>query len=383
MKTFCLPDLGEGLQEAEIVAWHVGEGSRVVLDQPLLSVETAKAIVDVPAPFAGLVMRCHAGVGDIVPLGAPLVDIDEDAGCNDSGTVVGHVEPARPAAGAAAPGVVFERKTAPDGGVVRAMPAARLLAARLGVELSAVTGSGPGGVIVLADVEAQAGRQAPAPVAAPSVAEPPEHYERIRGPRRAMAQSMSRAHADVAAVTLVEDADIDAWPAGSDTTLRLIRAIVAACRAVPVLNGWFDAASLSFCRRDTIDLGVALDMDDALFVPVLRDVGARSEADLRAGIEAMKRDVKNRSLAPEELRGHSITLSNFGMVAGRYASPVIVPPTVCIVGAGRVRPQPVAVGESVGVHRVLPVSLTFDHRAATGMEAARFLRVLVADLQAG
>lgn len=383
MKTFCLPDLGEGLQEAEIVAWHVGEGSRVVLDQPLLSVETAKAIVDVPAPFAGLVMRCHAGVGDIVPLGAPLVDIDEDAACSDSGTVVGHVEPVRPAAGAAAPGVVFERKTAPDGGVVRAMPAARLLAARLGVELSAVTGSGPDGVIVLADVEAQAGRQAPAPVAAPSVAEPPEHYERIRGPRRAMAQSMSRAHADVAAVTLVEDADIDAWPADSDTTLRLIRAIVAACRAVPVLNGWFDAASLSFRRRDTIDLGVALDMDDALFVPVLRDVGARSEADLRAGIEAMKRDVKNRSLAPEELRGHSITLSNFGMVAGRYASPVIVPPTVCIVGAGRIRPQPVAVGESVGVHRVLPVSLTFDHRAATGMEAARFLRVLVADLQAG
>ena len=328
-------------------------------------------------------MRCHAGVGDIVPLGAPLVDIDEDAACSDSGTVVGHVEPVRPAAGAAAPGVVFERKTAPDGGVVRAMPAARLLAARLGVELSAVTGSGPDGVIVLADVEAQAGRQAPAPVAAPSVAEPPEHYERIRGPRRAMAQSMSRAHADVAAVTLVEDADIDAWPAGSDTTLRLIRAIVAACRAVPVLNGWFDAASLSFCRRDTIDLGVALDMDDALFVPVLRDVGARSEADLRAGIEAMKRDVKNRSLAPEELRGHSITLSNFGMVAGRYASPVIVPPTVCIVGAGRIRPQPVAVGESVGVHRALPVSLTFDHRAATGMEAARFLRVLVADLQAG
>ncbi|MCG9094347.1 dihydrolipoamide acetyltransferase family protein [Laribacter hongkongensis] len=383
MKTFCLPDLGEGLQEAEIVAWHVGEGSRVVLDQPLLSVETAKAIVDVPAPFAGLVMRCHAGVGDIVPLGAPLVDIDEDAACSDSGTVVGHVEPVRPAAGAAAPGVVFERKTAPDGGVVRAMPAARLLAARLGVGLSAVTGSGPDGVIVLADVEAQAGRQAPALVAAPSVAEPSEHYERIRGPRRAMAQSMSRAHADVAAVTLVEDADIDAWPAGSDTTLRLIRAIVAACRAVPVLNGWFDAASLSFRRRDTIDLGVALDMDDALFVPVLRDVGARSEADLRAGIEAMKRDVKNRSLAPEELRGHSITLSNFGMVAGRYASPVIVPPTVCIVGAGRIRPQPVAVGESVGVHRVLPVSLTFDHRAATGMEAARFLRVLVADLQAG
>ncbi len=381
MKTFCLPDLGEGLQEAEIVAWHVGEGSRVVLDQPLLSVETAKAIVDVPAPFAGLVVHCHAGVGDIVPLGAPLVDIDEDAQCNDSGTVVGHVEPVRPAAGATVPGVAFERKTAPGGGVVRAMPAARLLAARLGVELSAVTGSGPDGVIVLADVEAQAGR--PAPVSAPSVAEPPEHYERIRGPRRAMAQSMSRAHAEVAAVTLVEDADIDAWPAGSDTTLRLIRAIVAACRAVPVLNGWFDAASLSFRRRDTIDLGVALDMDDALFVPVLRDVGARSEADLRAGIEAMKRDVKNRSLAPEELRGHSITLSNFGMVAGRYASPVIVPPTVCIVGAGRIRPQPVAVGESVGVHRVLPVSLTFDHRAATGMEAARFLRVLVADLQAG
>ena len=342
MKTFHLPDLGEGLQEAEIVSWHVGEGDHVVVDQPLLSVETAKAIVDVPSPFAGRVARLHVKAGDIVPLASALIDID-DGEAGDSGTVVGDVkavsesvrediEPAQAAAGRG----------------VRAMPAVRALASKLGIDLAIVT-----------------------------------PMETLRGPRRAMAQIMARAHEEVAAVTLTEDADIHGWAAGEDTTWRLIRAIVAACRAVPVLNAWYDAKALGIRKLAQVDLGIALDMADALFVPVLRDVGGRDKDDLRAAIEQMKVDVGNRAVAPEDLRGNTITLSNFGMVAGRYASPVIVPPTVAIVGAGRARKQPVAVGDQVAVHRLLPMSLTFDHRAATGIEAARFLKVLIADLEAG
>ncbi|MEE9927650.1 dihydrolipoamide acetyltransferase family protein [Microvirgula aerodenitrificans] len=366
MKTFHLPDLGEGLQEAEIVSWHVGEGDHVVVDQPLLSVETAKAIVDVPSPFAGRVARLHVKAGDIVPLASALIDID-DGEAGDSGTVVGDVK-------AVSESVREDIEPAPAaaGRGVRAMPAVRALASKLGIDLAIVTPSGPDGTILASDVERVS-----------KILASVTPMETLRGPRRAMAQIMARAHEEVAAVTLTEDADIHGWAAGEDTTWRLIRAIVAACRAVPVLNAWYDAKALGIRKLAQVDLGIALDMADALFVPVLRDVGGRDKDDLRAAIEQMKIDVGNRAVAPEDLRGNTITLSNFGMVAGRYASPVIVPPTVAIVGAGRARKQPVAVGDQVAVHRLLPMSLTFDHRAATGIEAARFLKVLIADLEAG
>lgn len=365
MKTFHLPDLGEGLQEAEIIAWQVNEGDHVVVDQPLLSVETAKAIVDVPSPFAGRVAKLYVKVGDIVPLEAPLIDIDDGAEA-DSGTVVGDVKAVSEAVRDEAPAVAAG---APAGKGLRATPAVRALAAKLGVDLSIVTPSGPNDAILASDVERVA-----------KILAEVTPMETLRGPRRAMAQAMARAHAEVAAVTLVDDADIDAWPAGEDTTWRLLRAIVAASREVPGLNAWFDAPALGVRKLAQVDVGIALDIDDALFVPVLRDVAHRSRDDVRAALEKMKVDVKNRSVAPEDLRGNTITLSNFGMFAGRYASPVVVPPTVAIVGAGRARREPVAVGDEIRIHRILPLSLTFDHRAATGAEAARFLRVMLDDL---
>ena len=366
MKTFHLPDLGEGLQEAEIIAWQVNEGDHVVVDQPLLSVETAKAIVDVPSPFAGRVAKLYVKAGDIVPLEAALIDIDDGAEA-DSGTVVGDVKAVSEAVREDAPPVAAGAPAAGKG--LRATPAVRALAAKLGVDLSIVTPSGPNDAILASDVERVA-----------RILAESTPLETLRGPRRAMAQAMARAHAEVAAVTLVDDVDIDAWPAGEDTTWRLLRAIVAASAAVPALNAWFDAPALGVRKLAQVDVGIALDVDDTLFVPVLRDVAHRSREDVRAALEKMKVDVKNRSVAPEELRGNTITLSNFGVFAGRYASPVVVPPTVAIVGAGRARREPVAVDDEVRIHRVLPLSLTFDHRAATGAEAARFLRVMLDDL---
>ncbi|RXZ42459.1 dihydrolipoamide acetyltransferase family protein [Crenobacter cavernae] len=371
MKTFTLPDLGEGLAEAEIVAWQVGEGDKVVLDQPLLSVETAKAIVDVPAPFAGKVVKLYAKVGDIVPLGDPLVDIDDGAP-DDSGTVVGdsHVSAAHQARGKPSVNVVpAGPKAAPV--AVRAAPAVRALASRLGVDLAMLTGSGPDGAITSADVEAAARHDAPAA---------PES-QALRGPRRTMAQNMALSHAEVVPVLLVDDADIHAWPRGEDTTWRLLRAMVAACRAVPALNAWFDGKTLSRRVFDHIDIGIALDTDDALYVPVIRHAESLDRARSRSTLDALKQRVKARSLSPAELKGHTITLSNFGMFAGRYASPVVMPPTVAIVGAGRARLEAVAVGDAIGLHRRLPISITFDHRACTGAEAARFLAALLADLE--
>jgi pyruvate dehydrogenase E2 component (dihydrolipoamide acetyltransferase) len=185
----------------------------------------------------------------------------------------------------------------------------------------------------------------------------------------------------VAAVTVVDDADISAWENGEDATLRLIRAIVSACRAEPALNAWYDAHAVGRRLIDKIDLGLAVDTPDGLFVPVLRDIGRRERADLAAGIERLKADTRARTVPPEEMRGQTLTLSNFGALGGRYAGPIVVPPTVAIVGAGRARDAAVVHAGELAVGRLLPLSLTFDHRAVTGGEATRFLVALIADLE--
>jgi pyruvate dehydrogenase E2 component (dihydrolipoamide acetyltransferase) len=205
--------------------------------------------------------------------------------------------------------------------------------------------------------------------------------EPLRGVRRAMALNMERAHAEVVPATVTEEADIHDWPAASDVTLRLVRAIVAACRAEPALNAWYLGRDKGRRLHEKVDLGIAMDTEEGLFVPVLRDVGARDTADLRGGLERMKADVRARSVPAEELRGQTFTLSNFGMFGGRHAALVVLPPQVAILGAGRIAERAVAHDGQVTARRVLPLSLTFDHRAATGGEAARFLRALIDDLQ--
>ncbi len=363
MKSLALPDLGEGLHEAEIVAWHVSIGDHVVADQPLVSVETEKAVVEIPAPWSGRIAKLHGQPGDRVTIGTSLVEYEEAAE-GDAGTVVGAL-PKSGAAPAAAPEAPAER--APTG--IKATPAIRALARKLGVELAAVAPSGTDGLITRADVE-RAARSL-------SEAGPPEP---LRGVRRAMAGSMTRSHAEVVPATLTDDADVEGWPAGSDVTTRLVRAIVVACRAEPALNAWYDGKEMARRLHRKVDLAVAMDTGDGLFAPVLRSVEKRDAADLRRGLEAMKRDVLARTVPLEELRGATITLSNFGTLGGRHAALVVVPPQVAIIGAGRIAPGVVAVDGQAVVRHVLPLSLTFDHRAVTGGEAARFLGAMVADL---
>ena len=160
-----------------------------------------------------------------------------------------------------------------------------------------------------------------------------------------------------------------------------MRAIAAACVAEPALNAWYDSTQQGRRLHQKIDLGIAVDTEDGLFVPVLRDVGRRSSEDLRQGLDRMRADIKARKIPPEELRGATITLSNFGMLAGRYAAPVVVPPQVAILSTGRVTPRVIAQSGAPTVHRLMPLSLTFDHRVVTGGEAARFLAAVISDLE--
>jgi pyruvate dehydrogenase E2 component (dihydrolipoamide acetyltransferase) len=375
MSTFKLPDLGEGLAEAEILAWHVKPGDRVVVDQPMVSVETAKAVVEVPVPYAGTVSMLHAAVGDIIATGAPLIDFD-------AGTVVGTM-PAAETEWVEPPPVDRPQRAPPAR--TRAVPQARALAKRLSVDLGELAGSGPDGVVTLDDVIAHAGwdggesrARAPAPGLSPPAG---ASASPLRGARRAMAHSMSRSRDQVASSTVCDDADIEAWSRSGDYMARLIRALGIACRAEPALNAWYDSATRSRILFEHIDLAVAVDTPDGLIVPVMRDIGARTLDELRSAVAEQKHAAHRRSSTPGDLADFTLMLSNFGTLAGRYAVPRVVPPAVAILGAGRVRKEAVVVADAVLAHRCMPLSLSFDHRCVTGGEACRFLAAVIADLE--
>jgi 2-oxoisovalerate dehydrogenase E2 component (dihydrolipoyl transacylase) len=364
MKIFKLPDLGEGLQEAEIVKWHVNVGDEIKADAPMVSVETAKAVVDIPAPYSGKIAKLYGKAGDIAHIGAPLVGFEGESDARDTGTVVGKVEVGQKvmADAPAAP--------APATAGIKATPGVRALARKLNVDLAMVTPTGADGLLTTADVQRAA-----------RILSEIGPIEIMRGVRRAMAQNMELATAEVASATIMDDADIEAWPGGTSPLLRLIRALVAGCRAEPALNAWYDSEKIGRWVMKKIDIGIAVDTPDGLLVPVLRNCGERSEGELKATLEKLIPDARARKVPPEELRANTITLSNYGSIAGRYASPVVLPPTVAILGAGRITKQVVVVDDRPAVRRMLPLSLTFDHRVVTGGEAGRFLNAVLADLQ--
>ncbi len=450
-KTFHLPDLGEGLPDATVVEWFVKTGDTIKLDAPLVSMETAKAVVEVPSPYSGKVAKLYGKAGDVIDTGAALIDIEldpnapqraeaestghshapkaapakgpgspapdnpkkviasEDGGeistgekkpRTDSGTVVGSVE--------SSDRVVSEQAMAVGG--VKAVPAVRALAKKLNVDLSKVIPTGADRVVTMNDVKqasekgtARVGAAPAARAAAPAPAStgnrtavsasgqpmrtsPPKQEatfgqpDQLKGVRRNMARVMADAHSKVVPTTLADDADVHAWLPGNDVTVRLIRSLVTACKAVPALNAWFDGDNLTRTLHPHVDIGIAVDTEDGLFVPALRNADVMDAAGLRQALNRIREQVQNRSIPPEELKGYTISLSNFGIFAGRYATPIVVPPCVAIVAAGKMRHEVVAVMGAIETHRVIPLSLTFDHRAATGGEAARFLKAMLDDL---
>ena len=455
IKTFYLPDLGEGLPDATVVEWHVKVGDSIKLDAPLCSMETAKAVVDVPSPYTGKVVKLHGAAGDIIETGSALADFEPDPNAKQRAEAesTGHHHGPKKSVGSPAPDDSHKVVASDDGGEidsdekkadredegtvvgamvsgshvhveqaasiggVKAVPAVRALAKKLKVDLARVRPSGADGVVTLKDVKDAAANGSAALGAAPARAvaasagrhlapelPPPDasrtavslagkpvrtsspsvqasgQPEQLKGVRRNMARVMADAHAQVVPTTLVDDADLHAWIGKQDITARLIRAIVFACKTVPGLNAWFDGKNLTRTLHPHVDIGIAVDTDDGLFVPALRNADVLDGAGIRAAIKRLRTQVEDRSIPASELSGYTISLSNFGMFAGRYATPVVVPPTVAIVGAGKLSHDVVAVIGGIEVHRRMPLSVTFDHRAATGGEAARFLKAMLDDL---
>lgn len=377
MKVFKLPDLGEGLPNAAICKWYVQEGNEVVVDQPLVAMETAKALVDVPSPFSGKIEKLFGQAGDVIETGRPLIGFEgeaEETTFKDAGTVVGTIEASETILQETATGIIIQkfegRKV-----VIKATPAVRMLAKQLEVDLATIKSKGE---IITADEVKQAAQLRKASFKGPQI-------EGVLTPlsnvRHAMVLSMSQSHQDIVPVSLVDDADIQAWEGQHDITIRLIRAIEQACKKIRIMNAYFDGKKMGYQLKEKINIGIAVDTPHCLYVPVLKDISNKNDNELRQQINRFKEMAKTRSFPTKDLHGATIMLSNFGTFAGRYANPILLPPMVTIIGVGRIRKQVVPENGQPVIHRIVPLSVTSDHRLITGGEIAQFLKILIDSLE--
>jgi pyruvate dehydrogenase E2 component (dihydrolipoyllysine-residue acetyltransferase) len=343
---FKLPDLGEGLTEGEVARWLVSEGQEVAEDEPLVEIQTDKTTVEIPSPAGGVVTRILVPEGEVVPVGTVLVVIGGDG---------------------AAPAPVTEAK--PERERIRATPLVRKVAEELGVDLASVIGTGPGGRITEDDVRTAGG-------GAPAVE---GKREPLRGVRRLIAEHMARAHREVAPVTWVEECDFTNVDLG-----RLVPTVLHACALAlqehSRLNARFEGDEIVYLDR--YDLGVAVQTESGLLVPVVRDC-TRSVDELAADVDRLAEAARAGRLAPEELRGSTFTVTSAGKLGGLLTTPIVNHPEVAILSVGRIRPQPVVRDGKIVVRQIGYVSVTFDHRVVDGVQAAQFGLDVIDRLQSG
>jgi 2-oxoisovalerate dehydrogenase E2 component (dihydrolipoyl transacylase) len=363
-QVFMLPDLGEGLEEGEIVAWLVSEGDAVELNQPLVEVETAKATVEIPSPYAGTVAKLHAGAGDAVPVGAPLVSF-------------------RVTGAATAPDVDGPAVTS----AVATTPAVRKLAKDLGVELGGVAGSGPNGRITAEDVRAAAGSGEGSGDGSGgsrdrSVDADVERIA-ISPVRRTIASRLEQAAAvpHVTTFRTVDCTHLEELRAELDAS-PLPVVVAALCRTIadhPLLNAEWAADAIVVHR--SVHVGVAVDTDRGLLVPVLRDAARLGIADLAAGIRELAEAARSNALKPADLAGGTISVSNTGSYGSEAGTPLLNPPNAVTMALGVIRPRALVTGGAVEARPACTLSLTFDHRVLDGAAAGRALTDLVDRLQ--
>jgi pyruvate/2-oxoglutarate dehydrogenase complex dihydrolipoamide acyltransferase (E2) component len=344
---FKLPDLGEGLTEGEIARWLVSEGQEVAEDEPLVEIQTDKTTVEIPSPAAGKVTSILVEEGKVVPVGTVLVVIGGDG------------DGARKQPDAAQP-----TQTASKG---RATPLVRKIAQELGVDLDSLTGTGPQGRITEDDV-----RSAAAPTEG--------RREPLRGVRRLIAEHMTRSHREVPAVTWVEECDFS----GVDLKLLVPTALKACAQALqefPELNARVEGNDIVYLDR--YDLGVAVQTDNGLVVPVVRDCDSRSPDELRADVDRLAEAARAGTLEPEELRGSTFTVTSAGKLAGLFQTPLVNHPEVAILSIGRIAQRPVVREGEIVSAPIGYVSVTFDHRVVDGARAAEFGLEVIRLLEAG
>jgi pyruvate dehydrogenase E2 component (dihydrolipoamide acetyltransferase) len=388
MIEFKFPDVGEGIAEGEIVRWLVAVGDTVRAHQPIVEMETDKAVVELPSPRAGVIRELRGAVGDTIAVGAVLAVIEaaaETAGAAKEAS-------ARPAA----VGVVGELEEAPESeplaeageAVPPILPRDRKLAAELAVDLTAVAGSGPGGRITEADIRAAV----PAAAAAPPA---PDERIPLKGVRKAMARAMTASARSVVPVTVMERADALALrelrererTLAESKGVRLtylpfiVKALTLVLERFPLLNSSLDEETAEIVLHRGQHIGFAVDTPDGLLVPVVRNARRKSILELAAALQDLSERARQRKITPAELQGGTFTVSNYGAIGGLWGTPVINPPQAAILGVGRIEEAAVVRQGAVVVRPVVPLSLTFDHRSIDGATAQRFFNALIEHIE--
>jgi pyruvate/2-oxoglutarate dehydrogenase complex dihydrolipoamide acyltransferase (E2) component len=367
---FRLPDLGEGLTEGEVARWLVAEGTEVREDDPLVEIQTDKATVEIPSPYEGTVLRILVAEGEVAPVGAALVLIGAP------GEAVPADEAPKPPSDKLLQGEATEGHVASPGGRVQATPLVRRIADELGVDLAALSGTGPNGRVTEADVRAAAS-------AGTGTSEGPTpgegRREALRGVRRLIAEHMTRAR-EVPAVTWVEECDFE----GVDLE-RLVATVVKACADAlsefPELNARLEGAEIVYLDR--YDIGVAVQTEQGLVVPVVRGCDARTVDEIDAEVRRLAEGARTGNLDAHELRGSTFSVTSAGKLAGLFQTPLVNHPEVAILSVGRIAPRPVVRGDAVVVRRMGNVAVTFDHRVVDGARAAAFGLDVIARLESG
>jgi 2-oxoisovalerate dehydrogenase E2 component (dihydrolipoyl transacylase) len=371
-----LPDLGEGLTEGEIARWLVSEGQEVGEDDPLVEIQTDKTTVEIPSPAAGKVARILVEEGQTVPVGTVLVVIGEDGG--------GPVDEEQPRAEPAPQGRVAEPRTDPSSrlapghapaGRVRATPLVRRLAQELGVELGSLQGSGPQGRVTEEDVRSAATSGGLAPGHALE-----GRREPLRGVRKLIVEHMSRAHAEVPPVTWVEECDFGAIDLERIVPLTL-KAVAETLKEVPELNARLEGDEIAYLER--YDLGVAVQTDQGLVVPVVRECDLRSADELAEDVARLAAAARAHKLKPEELRGSTFTVTSAGKLGGLLTTPIVNYPEVGILSIGRVAERPVVHDGEIVPRPIGTIAVTFDHRVVDGARAAEFGLGVIRRLEKG
>jgi pyruvate dehydrogenase E2 component (dihydrolipoamide acetyltransferase) len=361
---FRMPDLGEGVAEGEIVRWLVAPGQEVAEDELLVEIQTDKATVEVPSPAAGVVSRILAEEGAVVPVGELLVVIGAEGVPGNAPAAVADSAHNRDVG---IPGNAPAAVTEPAQNRVQATPSVRRLASELGVDLAALAGDGP---VTEAAVRAAAGGPAEG------------RREPLRGVRRAIAEHLSRSHREVPAVTVVEECDFThlSQTRGELSYLPFVlRATADALGRHPTLNARLERDEIVYL--DDVHVGVAIQTDAGLLVPVVRDVAAKSVEQLAAEVADLGAAAAAGKLMPEQLRGSTFTVSSAGRLGGLFATPLVNHPEVAILGVHRIAARPAVVDGAVVVRDIGLVSCTFDHRVVDGAVASAFLLDVIAGLE--
>ena len=363
---FKLPDLGEGLTEGEIARWLVEEGQEIAEDAPLVEIATDKTTVEIPSPAGGTVSRILVLEGEVVPVGTVLVVIGGDG----SGPVPVPGTETRP-----------ERTSSPappaGDGKIRATPLVRKVAQELGIDLATVTGTGEQGRITEPDVRAASASSGQVPVS-DTQTRPEGTRVALRGVRRQMFEHLARSHREIPAVTWVEECDFSHLEL-KRLVPHVLRAVTESLREFPELNARVDDGELVLLDR--YDIGIAVQTEQGLVVPVVHGCDRLSLDELDAEVRRLAEAAQAGTLKPEELRGGTFTVTSAGKAAGLFVTPLINHPEVAILGIHRIEQRPVVRDDEVVVRRMGNVSVTFDHRVIDGKRAAEFGLAVIARLE--